>query len=119
MRLTYVVRNGVLLITSPAMAESRYLETRFYVVEDLVPPQPGGAEAMAALQDLLIGTVAAKSWSRNGGAGFAGEIVLGKQPILVVWQSEEVHEKVADTLETLRKVGQAKAPENPANKEKQ
>ena len=124
MRLTYVVRNGVLLITSPAMAESRYLETRFYVVEDLVPPQPGGSAATGGLQDLLIGTVAAKSWSRNGGAGFVGEIILGKQPILVVWQSEDVHEKVADTLETLRKVGQPKAgplghqdPEKPANKE--
>jgi hypothetical protein len=109
MRLTYVVRNGVLLITSPAMAESRYLETRLYAVEDLVPPQPGGSEATGALQDLLIRTVAAKSWSRNGGAGFLGETILGKQPMLVVLQSEEVHEKIADTLETLRKVGQPKA----------
>jgi hypothetical protein len=91
------------------MAESRYLETRLYAVEDLVPPQPGGSEATGALQDLLIRTVAAKSWSRNGGAGFLGETILGKQPMLVVLQSEEVHEKIADTLETLRKVGQPKA----------
>ena len=102
MHLTYVVRNGMLLITTPAKADGPYMPTRFYGVEDLVPLHTDRLAATRALTNSLTETVDPKSWSCNGGPGFIGLIIIGQEPMLVVSQTGDVHEKVCQMLQVLR-----------------
>jgi hypothetical protein len=105
-QLKYVVHHGVLLITSTAKAESdEFMQTRCYPVEDLVLPEDDGCANFTSLNELLTATVATKSWTDNGGTGTLFGFVAGNRPLLVVSQSEEVHEQIENMLEKLRKAG--------------
>ena len=105
-QLKYVVHHGVLLITSTAKAESdEFMQTRCYPVEDLVLPEDDGCVNFTSLDELLTATVATKSWTDNGGTGTLFGFVAGNRPLLVVSQSEEVHEQIENMLEKLRKAG--------------
>ncbi len=64
---------------------------------------------MQPLMDLLENTVAAKSWDHNGGNGSMSDMIVGKRALLVTSQTQEVHEQIADMLETLRKAGGLKS----------
>ena len=104
--MKYVVRYGVLMITTGEHTESEeYMETLAYPVADLVPPGPDGTVNLQPLTNLLITTVATKSWVDNGGTGTMSAIVVGKRPLLVVAQTTEVQEEIEDMLEMLRKAG--------------
>ena len=106
LQLKYVIHNDVLLITSPAKAESdEYMVTRAYPVEDLVVPDPDGAVDIQPLKDLLTNTVATKTWVDNGGTGNLSEMIVGNRVLLVISQTQEVHEEIEDALEMLRKAG--------------
>ncbi len=116
LQLKYVIRNEVLLITSSAKAESEeYMETGVYAVGDLVATardEAGTASAcFGPLKAILTNTVATKTWADNGGAGTISEIVVGNRPLLVISQTQEVHERIEDTLQMLRKVGGVKTVE--------
>ncbi len=105
-QLKYVVHHGVLLITSTVKAESdEFMQTRCYPVEDLVLPEDDGCVNFTSLNELLTATVATKSWTDNGGTGTSFGFVAGNRPLLVVSQSEEVHEQIENMLEKLRKAG--------------
>ena len=49
--------------------------------------------------------MATKTWLDNGGTGTISEMIVGNRALLVVSQTQEVHEEIEDTLEMLRKAG--------------
>jgi hypothetical protein len=94
--LTYVVREGVVFVTSPQRARE-FLVTKVYSVADLVVPidfwQFGGeAFNVAALIDLIVTTIDPESWEQRGGLGS----IRYHPPTraLIVRQSAEVHARV-------------------------
>ncbi len=106
LQLKYVIHNEVLFITSPTKAESdEYLVTKAYPVTDLVRPYPDGAADFKPLKEVLTNTVATKTWNDNGGTGAISQIIVADHPLLVVSQTQEVHEQIENTLEMLRKAG--------------
>jgi hypothetical protein len=117
LQFTYVIRNGVLLITTPTKAKTdEFLETRVYPVADLVlQDHRGGALDLQPLKDVLNTTIVAKTYDGPGGC-IAG-IVVGNRPLLVVWQSVDIHEQIERTLEVLRKAGGLKGPDAASPKE--
>ena len=63
----------------------------------------GGAQAdFESLIDLITQTVAPKSWEQNGGQGNIAPFETNLS--LVVSQTQEVHEQIADLLEQLRRM---------------
>lgn len=112
--LKSVIHEGILLITSPTKAESEeFLETKIYPVKDLVLVAGGSADGennsadFDDLIDIITQTVAPKAWDANGGQGTVG--VFPNKLCLVVSQTQEVHEQIADLLENLRKVDKLEA----------
>jgi RNA polymerase sigma factor (sigma-70 family) len=98
LELTYVVRDDVLLITTEDEAATM-LETHIYDVSKIL------ADAGVQIEDLakiVPATVESDSWEVNGTG--EGEIEpLGKR-LLVINQTQFMHEKVADFLQQLRAV---------------
>ena len=110
LQLKYVIHNEVLLITSPAKAESdEYMATRLYPVKDLVLLVRNVNDEIEIdfrpLKDLITNCVAAKSWAENGGAGTISEYQFQDRCMLVVSQTQEVHEEIVTLLAALRKAG--------------
>jgi hypothetical protein len=107
LQLKYVVRNSVLSITTPAKAESyELMETRVYPVADLVlPDRRDGPLDLQHLKNVLTTTVAAESWTAGKGDGGIAGIVVANRPLLVVWQTQDVHEQIQGALDLLRKAG--------------
>ena len=98
--LTYLVTDGILVITTIEEAEQR-LNTEVYPVVDLVDGKDSTNVARSAdmLMELLVRTVSPETWESAGGMGslsyFRGQ--------LVVAQTQEVHGNVVTLLEKLRK----------------
>ncbi|MBN2473284.1 MAG: hypothetical protein JXB62_01650 [Pirellulales bacterium] len=91
--LTWLVRNGVLLITTPE-AESRSLQTRVYALV-------GAARPDVVLQQLSQ-RVAASSWAQVGGPGCGVALSSGA---LLISQSYRVHRQIEkDFAQQLRPV---------------
>ena len=110
LQLKYVIHNDVLLITSPQKAESdEFMTTKAYPVTDLVEIGTGGTVDFEVLKELISNTVAQKSWLDNGGTGTISDIIVGNRALLVLSQTQEVHEEIVDLLDTLRKAGGLKA----------
>ncbi len=84
LQLTYVIRDEVLLITTPEEAE-QLLETRVYVI-------PQGYSSDPAEVATLLREMTPESWSESGGPGFVG--VLGDR--LVVQQTQAMHNQIHD-----------------------
>jgi hypothetical protein len=109
-----MVRDDVLLITTPDEAANK-LTTMVYPVADLVLP-PGASSAEEAdfdsLIDLITTTIQPTTWDAVGGPGtiYPFENKLS----LVFSQTEEVHEEVANLLETLRNTKASAAGTAPA-----
>lgn len=102
--LTYVVRNEVLLITSKTEAENM-LVTKVYPVFDLVvcSGEEGHARSplnYGPLMALIQQTVAPDTWDDVGGPGPLKE--FANAGALVISQTMEVHEEVAQQLRALR-----------------
>jgi hypothetical protein len=98
--LTWMLRNGALVITSPEGADA-CLETRLFSVTDLVyPAEATGAQESDedTLLDLITTTVAPQSWDAVGGPG-AIEMFRG---ILVVSQTRGVLDQVRALLTAYR-----------------
>jgi hypothetical protein len=112
--LTWVVRDEALLVTTPEQADAMLL-TRVYPVHDLQQPSPAEKPSKKydaiglpisgtpsdSLLDVLTSTVAPQSWDAVGGAGSVQ--ALTSPPVLVIAQTESVHEQVLGFLAKLRK----------------
>ena len=98
--LTYIIQDEVLLITTPEEAESQ-LTVCVYDVRDLVDG-PKDAAGVNALIETIIETVAHDSWAAHGGGEAAIRSVNGG--LIVVSQTQAVHEEIRDLLATIRNV---------------
>ncbi len=102
--LTYLVKDGVLQITTPEEADNQ-LETKVYPVADLVLPEGASGEAQAdfdSLIDLLTSTIKPTTWDEVGGPGSI--MPFGTGMSIVVSQTQDVHEQIDDILAQLRKI---------------
>ncbi len=102
--LTYVIRDEVLLITSKAKAE-KLRTTRVYDVADLVVCQDSKAKLWddyATLIDVIRETVCPQSWHTNGGKGTIKGASMAAARVLVVSQTQQVHEEIEALLKELR-----------------
>jgi hypothetical protein len=99
--LTYVIKNEVLLITTPEKAGNELI-TRVYLVRDLVVVRTGDRvfHNYAQLIDLITATIAPTTWDEVGGPGAIHE--FRHSAALVVSTTREVHEQIEPLLEGLR-----------------
>ncbi len=107
MRLTYIIEDDVLKITT----EDRTISTpirKIYKVADLVDPLPTveGQQPRTTvegeLKELILNTIAKNSWEDMGGTGTIQYFPIEKA--LVVTHSQEIHEEIQLLLATLRKL---------------
>ena len=104
--VTYVIRDEVLLITTKTEAENIRV-TRVYDVADLVVCQDSKAkfwEDYETLTDVIRQTVCPQSWDSNGGQGTVKGATLGATKVLVVSQTQQVHEEIEAVLKEIRAV---------------
>ena len=115
LNLTYVIQDGVLLITRPEEAETR-LTTVVYPVGDLVSARDpttgeiwsGGQADYDSLIDLITSTVQPTTWDDVGGPGSISP--FPETSCIVLSQTQDVHEQVDALLATLRRVSGGKIP---------
>lgn len=105
LELDYLIVDGVVVVTSREGAYEHPV-TAVYPVADLQAPAASGNRAegageLAGLADLLTTVVEPESWSEKGGMG---EIRSSSASVLVVYQTQRVHDQIARLLETLRLV---------------
>jgi hypothetical protein len=110
LKLTWTIRNEVILITTPEDAEAM-LETRLYPVLDLVavagttPDKAMRSEHdYDTLIEMITTTVEPDSWDEVGGPGTIAE--YPGAGALVISQTNEIHEHVEKVLAALRRVKQ-------------
>ncbi|HWB13230.1 MAG TPA: hypothetical protein VG826_28650 [Pirellulales bacterium] len=125
--LTYVIRNEVFIVTSKTEAEN-LLVTKVYPVFDLVAAGPGDSRGEPRLGFRLVGVspvnagqsagldftsltsditanIAPTTWDSVGGPGSIQPFV--NSGAVVISQTTEVHEQIADHLKALREVAVA------------
>ncbi len=95
--LTYIIQDEVLMITTPDEAEQQ-LRVCVYDVRDLVAPTMPAE--MDSLRDTIASCVASETWAVNGGG--EAEIRPLRQSLLVISQTQAVHEEVRALLDTIR-----------------
>jgi hypothetical protein len=125
--LTWSIRNGTLIITTPEEAESRLI-TKVYDVRNLVElvPAPywqgglGNSTSMVyrydfdALIDTITATVAPSSWNRVGGPSSIGPYYTRRMRVIVVSQTYHIHREIDALLQELAKHGgEAPLPDVP------
>ena len=102
--LTYAIRDEVLLITTPEEAESQ-LVTKAYPVGDLIRYRDEEGVEWAdfdALIELITVTVAPTTWMDAGGAGSIEGASFNDSDLLIIAQTDDVHEEVAELLAMFR-----------------
>ncbi len=102
--LTYLVQDGVLLITTRETAENR-LTTRIYLVTDLVATQGD----FQPLIDAIRATIQPGAGREQRGPGSLVGQSTGHARVLVCTQAQDAHEKILDLLGALREVKAAAA----------
>lgn len=103
--LTYIIDNEVLLITSIDEAESRLL-TLVYQVDDLLPHGSGtrgegNTSTDAPIVDVITRCVERDSWARTQTGD--GEICVLEPGVMVISQTQRVHNEVARLLAEIRR----------------
>ena len=94
LELTWLIRDGVIWITTAEVAEA-YRRTAVYDVRDLCQD----ADETKALIDAITSQAAPESWSEVGGEG---EIEFAAPGLLVITQGEQLHQQVLVLIETYR-----------------
>lgn len=107
--LTWMVSNGVLLITSNDRASER-LSTRLYPVNDLVQKNAEGVADYKPLIGTIQITIDMVSWDEVGGPG----TVSPYAGVLVVSQTEQTHRKLEAFLIAMRKANLLASELSPA-----
>lgn len=119
--LTFVVRDGVLVITTPEQA-ANHLKTRVYPVADLVAPLQTVVAGEAyqwddydTLMETVTSTIHPDTWDDVGGAATIEPFPPSRS--LVISQTRAAHLQIESLLETLRQVagGRASSPAAPAS----
>jgi hypothetical protein len=105
LRLTSVIQDEVLLITTKAKADAIF-ETRLYDVRDLVvhDNDPGALPDFDSLTDAIRLTVNPQSWDKAGGQGSLAPFSSNGICALMVWQNGQGHEQIENLLEKLRRL---------------
>lgn len=113
LRLQYVIHHEVLLITSSEKAASEeYAATKIYSVKDLILVRNENDEIEMDFQpliDLIQTFVCCKSWVESGGSQSITAYQFQDRCLLVICQTEEVHEQIAALLAALRRCAAADA----------
>jgi hypothetical protein len=104
--LTYIIKDEVLLITTPDKA-SNELVTKIYPVGDLVTPRSGalGGKDFKPLIEAIRSTLAPTTWDEVGGP--ASIVPLAQARSLIISHTDEVHDQVAHLLSGLRQARDA------------
>ena len=106
LKLTYTIKNDVLLITTPEVEESNLI-TRVYDVADLVvcmDDKFARCDDYDSLIDVISNAIQPTTWDSVGGPGSISGKSLGTAKVLVVAQTYEVHSKILDLLKEIRSV---------------
>jgi hypothetical protein len=101
MDLTYLIKDEVLLITTPEIA-SRETMVRIYPVADLITldPKIKQGQDVAALIEVIKGTLGNSRWQGGGGNGSIRAWANGQ--VLVIRQTWAGHEEIEPLLAGLR-----------------
>jgi hypothetical protein len=107
--LTYLVRHEVLIITTKTEAENM-LAIKVYPVFDLVARPPNAPATLPSLDfqsliDNITTNIAPTTWDEVGGPGAIEPFT--HSGALVISQTTEIHEEIAEYLRALREVGAA------------
>src|SRR5690606_24489771 len=107
--LTYVVRDGLLLITTPDEAAKVPILRLYDVVDLLTPPNdPTAVPDYDALIELITTVVEPTTWDEVGGPGSIAPV----QCCIAISQTEEVHQQIAELLADLRRTREQQAQKN-------
>jgi hypothetical protein len=98
--LTYIVRDEVLMVTTPDAA-NQLLQTCVYDVRDLMRATKKGND-FDSLIDSIVSCVATESWAENGGG--ESEIRPLQPGFLIVSQTHAVHDEIRGLLSTIRQM---------------
>lgn len=109
--LTYVIKNEVILVTTPDKSQE-CLATRLYHLDDILIKQVDedgvpcyNRNDFVPLMRIISDTVEPKTWQEVGGAGTIDAYMTPRGPLLVVSQTSDVHEKTLHLLATLASYG--------------
>ena len=107
--LTYIIKNEVLLITTPDKA-SNELRTKVYPVSDLTMPATGrvSGEDYSSLIEVITTSISPTTWDEVGGP--ASVKALRKSRSLIIAQTEEAQEQIVELLTALRKARDSQPP---------
>lgn len=97
LNLTYIIQDEVLLITTPDEAESQLL-TCVYNIRGFV--EDTSDKSIDSLIDTIASCVSRETWKENGGT--EAEIRALKPGMLVISQTQAVHEEIASLLNAVR-----------------
>ncbi len=97
-QLVYVIRDEVLVITTPEEAESE-LVACVYDVRDLIGENKKNKE-IESLVDVIVSCVASETWAVSGGG--EAEIKTLRPGLLVISQTGAVHEEIGNLLALIR-----------------
>lgn len=95
--LTYVFRDEIMIITTPAEAETQLMAC-VYDVRDLIGRNQGNKN-LTAIEDAITSCISRKTWSAYGGGA---EIKAIQPGLLIVAQTRSVHEEVGKLLSLIR-----------------
>jgi hypothetical protein len=99
LHVTYTIDHEVLLITTQEAVE-RDLKICVYDVRAIT--ENGNDKVVESLKEMVASCVAPETWAANGGG--QAEIRDIKPGLLVVSQTQDVHQKIHDLLATIHKM---------------
>lgn len=99
LQITYVINNEVLIITTPEEAETQ-LVTCVYDIQGLT--ETANEKSVKALIDTIVSCVVTETWAANGGG--EAEIRLLKPGLLVISQTQAVHDEIGGLLAAIREM---------------
>jgi hypothetical protein len=104
--LTYMIKDEVLLITTPEVYDEELI-TKVYPVGDLVAcrdEHDAPWDDYDTLIDVIAGIVKVSGWDMVGGPGAIRGCTLGTAKVLIVTQTREVHEEIVALLASVREI---------------
>jgi hypothetical protein len=104
--LTFEIRSEVLMITTPEKAEA-HLTTVVYDVADLVTCRDEKGELWEDYDQLIetiTSTIKPTTWDSVGGPGSIAPGTFNSAKVLVISQTDDIHEEIDSLLENIRDV---------------
>ncbi len=102
--LTYVIRDEVLMITTPEEAEMQ-LKTKLYPVTDLVRYKDPSGELWTDYDSLIAtitSTIQPESWEDVGGPGSISPMSYQDTEVIALRQTDEVHDEITSLFARMR-----------------